>query len=342
MQELKYYYEEKGYGDKEAVRFEKGAVELCRYRMSCNDLTYPYTALTWLMIDFLKQYYLQDVEGFKNEADEFWAKADDSAFAHYELIVNRNKIEKARHYCRNVVAIYEKFASEGYNLAKPVPVTENSRGEIVALKGAKRIAALITYGFDWVPVLEFNRKTLARVPWKQRNTSCIDHCSLIFKKMGHIPYVKELEAQYEQQLRNETALKRLATIESLRELTDDRRRSKNSISLRRKREGILERVSDLALQEPAVYSVVIDSNLELIEWFYLRKLPAHLIICNETLSSKLETLEFDSSISISENIKPENILSCAQENESSELWIPENSSFAISDSDAQKMEIKTY
>lgn len=338
MQELKYYSEEKGYGDKEAVRFEKGAVELCLYRMNCEDLTYPYTALTWLMIDFLKEYYLKNTAGFESESDEFWEEADTSAFAQYELLVNSNGIDKARHYCRNIVSIYKKFAKEGYNLAKPVPVTRNRKDEIVALKGAKRIAALVTYGFDWVPVMEFDRRTLSRVPWRQRKISCVDHASLIFDKMSHIPYVQKLKEQYQVQKQSVTNDN---TVSVLRSLCSTFKRTDHVKLLLTKKQPILNLVSSMDLLRPPKISIVITDNVELLEWFYLRKINVHMIICNPELSSNLEPLNFGNRLTVSVNIDQSESIKCAVDHGSAQLWHLGDGGLK-SESESEEIEIKTY
>ena len=290
MTKLKYYYLEKEYGDKKAVRFEHGARPLITYKINCEDLAFPYYTLIWLMHDFLVNFYLKDTKGFENETQEFWEKADLSSFVRYEILVNRQNTEVGRKYARNLVSIYKKFASEGYNLAKPVPVTENSYGEIVALKGAKRIASLLAYGYKWIPVLEYNRKTLKKVKWKNRKTSCINHKQLIFNKMKNEAIIPSLIEKYNKYENENQKSKKTFVLNSLREIIKNFKREKKSRLLKRKQYKISKYLNQLDLLKEDVLNVVLFDEIEIIEWLYLRNIKANYFIYNEIMKNKINSI----------------------------------------------------
>lgn len=194
--EIDYYYQERGYGDPNARRFEEGARGIALYNYPCVALTYPYTPLTWLMVEFITHYYLADPDGFEAADEAFWKRAESSSLYQYEQRVNRSGGDYCRRIASKVVEIYRQIIGDGFNLAKPVPVAENPDGVIVPLKGAKRIAALIALGVEMVPVAEFATDTLSSISEKQSRTTCIDHSTLIFDRLGELPAVRALETQY--------------------------------------------------------------------------------------------------------------------------------------------------
>ncbi|MBN2562040.1 MAG: hypothetical protein JXQ75_14030 [Phycisphaerae bacterium] len=285
---IAYFYQEKPYGDPVARRFEEGARQIVRYRMPCVELTYPYTPLTWLMVDFLTGYYLNDVEGCDQDSDAFWARAESAPLYQYEIIVNRSSAERSRAVLRNVVAIYKAITSRGFNLAKPVPVTENSLGEIVPLKGAKRIAALLTLGVDWVHVLEYDRNTLARLKPGQEKTSCINHTEIIFSALADLPAVKVLMTRYNQYSRWEDSSGRKRVLALLRDLIREDRREHNHSMLMRSDSPVVPIGSSLDRVSSRSIALLIENEVELIEWSYLRRLCTKFIVTRSKLVRRME------------------------------------------------------
>jgi hypothetical protein len=194
---IKYYSEEQPDWDKTAVRFETNARPIARYAMPCVALTLPYTPLTWLMVNFLQNHALADPQGLAADRQSFWKLAERCAMFQYERIINNSTVDRSRTFLRNMSTIRELIVTNGFNLAKPVPVTENPRGEIVPLKGAKRIAALITLGVETVPVREYDFSTLNNLPSDQSLTGCVDHAELIFGNLADLPEVSSLRVFYD-------------------------------------------------------------------------------------------------------------------------------------------------
>ncbi len=273
MATIRYFKRAEGYGDKNARRFEKDARSIATYTYPCDELTYPYTPLTFLMIDFIERYYLADRRGFETDDSRFWRNAERSAFFQYELLVNRNTVPVAAQYCKNLISVYRRIQNEGYNLAKPVPVTLSQKGHIVPLKGAKRIASLLSMGIETVLVEEFDRHTLSSVPLLQRRTGCVNHSALIFKKLKGHPTVEKLRIDYESRHHEP---RRLARREALRVLekqirTLSRKKQQKKVAVPESK--LTELVSCLDPVHLQPIAVVLSFEIEIIEWLYRRRVP---------------------------------------------------------------------
>jgi len=297
MASIHYYSEEKPYWDKQARRFEEGAKKVARYRMPCVALTVPYTPLTWLMANFIHSYYLSDMEGFEGKAGRFWKKKLDSnvfwkrtvhsGIYQYELRINSSPEKKIKRVLENVIEIYKSISKKGFNTAKPVPVTENIRGEIVPLKGAKRIAALLALGVEWVPVLEYDQTTLGQIPPEQKETACVDHSNLIFDKMSDLPEVQSLRLQYEYLARLSDSYGWMKGMASLRHLVGERGRSEFYNKLLGGSVPLTKYVSELDVVSPPMASVVIGPEVEIVLWLLKRAIRCFVIMTDKNIAEQV-------------------------------------------------------
>lgn len=301
MSAINYYNRELPDWDKNILRYEEGGTEVVRYRMPCISLTTPYTALTWLMYNYMKDIYLADPQGYDEETvsflgrllhrGPFWDKVRSTGMYQYESIVNTSSSKRKYQILSNIVSIYRKIETDGFNIAKPIPVTENSRGEIVPLKGAKRIAALLALGVEWVPVVEYDRRTLENVPPEQQETSCIDHAELIFTRMGHMPEVQALKSQYDNLpvfLGEHYNYDKAA---ELKKLTAARGRFNEYERLLEGNCPLTSTVRDMDIFSPPTAAVVISDEIEIFAWLMTRNLNQILITTDQDLVDQISGID---------------------------------------------------
>ncbi len=287
---LNYFYKELPYGDPNAARFEEGATNIAYYQMPCIELTYPYTVLTWIMVDFLTAYYLSDKDGYEANSSLFWQRAKTSALYQYEIRVNNSSQEYAQLICHNIIKTYKSIEKNGYNLAKPVPIAENPQQEMVAVKGAKRIAVLLSFGFDWVTVLEYDPNTFVKIAPEQDKITCVNHAKLIFKHLGDIPSVKVIKSRYKMYKHwksnsgKEIILKKIQAIASKNDFL------KNTLDIHIKYPNIISLVNELDPLTPNRVALIINQEIDLIIWLYRRNLCHIFIISEESLYAHLKEL----------------------------------------------------
>ncbi|MFC2087679.1 hypothetical protein ACFLSA_05930 [Bacteroidota bacterium] len=337
---IKQYYEVKEYGDKQAVRFEHNARPLLSYVMPCIELTFPYTTLTWIMHDFIVDYYLKNKEGFENDTDEFWDNAQNAPMYQYEVRVNHNTPEICKYYCKNVVDIYKRIEKEGFNLAKPIPVTENRKGEIVAVKGAKRIAALMAHGIDWVPVLEYDNNTLTKIKGSQKLTSCIDHAELIFSNLIDLPYVSELQKKYQ----NSEVFKPLSIKKQVNEKLDKLlmkwRREKHYKRLLTKGAEIYKLIESVNNIHYGTIGIIIENEIEIVRWLYNRNVKTRFFISNNEILRDIKSFKLDEQIDLID-ISEEKVV-YANEMKCAEIWHSKNISSGIRIENIENTLIKSF
>lgn len=300
MTRISYYSEEKPYWDTKARRFEKGAKPVARYRMPCVALTFPYTPLTWLMANFISSFYLSDREnwdggngGFwrkKKSADTFWKRAFYSGIYQYEMRVNKSSNRKTKGVLANIIEIYRMIAQEGFNTAKLVPVTENIKGEIVPLKGAKRIASLIALGEEWVPVLEYDRTTLSQIPSEQVETGCINHSELIFGQLGDLAEVQSLKMAYSYMAQMSRCCGVTCGRASLRRLVIKEGRMEQYERLIHGNIPLTRYVDELELVAPPSVAVVIGHEIEYVLWLLKRTIRCAIIVTDVNMAGKVERI----------------------------------------------------
>ena len=288
MPNINYYFEEKPYWDKEATRFEENGKKVARYRMPCVALTIPYTPLTWLMANFIHSYYLSDkgsLEGGrggiwkkKRESTIFWKRAFHSGIYQYELRINSSPDRKVKKVLENVIEIYRKISQKGFNTAKPVPVTENIRGEIVPLKGAKRIASLLALGVEWVPVLEYDRTTLQQIPPEQNETACINHSELIFGQLTDLAEVQSLKLTYDYWNTFSNSFGWFTGRGALTDLVIREGRENHHNELLQGKGTLTKYVDTLDLVSPPLIAMVLGSEVEFVLWLLKRAIQSIFII----------------------------------------------------------------
>ncbi|QFY88687.1 hypothetical protein D5125_03880 [Magnetovirga frankeli] len=292
-EEIDYYYQERGYGDPNARRFEEGARRIAFYNYPCVALTYPYTPLTWLMVEFIAHYYLADPVGFETADEAFWKRAESSSLYQYEQRVNRSAGDYCRRIAANVVEIYRRIIGDGFNLAKPVPVAENPDGVIVPLKGAKRIAALIALGVETVPVAEFATDTLSSISEKQSRTSCVDHATLIFDRLGELPAVRALETQYRFALDEAADARRGRLLGELEKVMKEFGRSSAYRSLVEREVPFSNEASRSGPVRLRTSDLIIEREVEAIVWLIRRRQPLRVAVLDPSVHAAVAPLLSD-------------------------------------------------
>jgi hypothetical protein len=289
MENLKYFHEERELWDK-AVRFEEKGKRLNRYWLPTIELTLPYTPLTWLMVHFINHYYLNDIEGFEEDSPAFWERVKRSGIYQYEVKINQNTHEYRVRILKNIVTIYQEIKEHGFNLAKPVPVTENNLGEIVPLKGAKRIAALLVMGIEKVPVMEYDRSTLINIRPKYEEIACINHSDLIFNNLTGDPGIRALELTYSYWHCLFQDSSRKKCLDEIRAIKREMKRQSFYKKLLKKPLACIPHIKEATSAATPALFFVIGNEIELIEWLFLRRINCVVMVVDPAISRCLRSL----------------------------------------------------
>ncbi len=345
---LKTYYEEKAHWDKLTTRYDENADVIATYRYPCEELTFPYTALIWIMVDFYKEYYLKDVEGFEaprfsSASRAFWKRAKQSPMYQYEKRNSTSLRQTPKSICRNLINIYKEIEEKGYNLAKPVPIAENFMGDMVTLKGAKRIAVLLAFGEKWISVKETDRNTLENIKdEEQKEMLCRNHTRTIFNSMGDMPYVKELMSIYDQHAQSEEILTFKATLDHLISLVEELDRQEGAAILKTIDNYLKPLINSMDIMNPQKCGIVIKSEVEIIEYLYRRRMDIMYIIINDSQVDRLQKDYAGSPLQISKARSKEDIISIAKSTGISEIWIEAGLKEQLAIEEGELLKVKTF
>lgn len=161
---------------------------LRHFEMNVLDLIWPYHLHPYLLFLFLEFYHSHE-SLFKKSRKRFFKLAKNEPYFQFGLRIKPKNRNATIEFLSGFIELYETIQQHGFSLEKRVPVAVNPKGEIVPLKGAKRIAICLAEREYTVPVSEY-AVIVDRLTPDRKELYCKNYTEIIRREMSDLHQVR--------------------------------------------------------------------------------------------------------------------------------------------------------